>query len=162
MDMGRPQGATQGSVVEGGSACEVGVHCDFGGDPTGLAHRSYAQAQPPVAVRAAYIPVVTWLPAWVAKEKGFFAAHGLDVTLSVAQNLSTLPGTVGKQFEFVPSTAPDLLKSVASGLTWLPSLPRFLRRRTTLRRMSSFRRSWVSPGRKISLERSLRPPRSAA
>ncbi len=83
---------------------------------TGLAHWSYAQAQSPVAVRAAYIPVVTWLPAWVAKEKGFFAAHGLDVTLSIAQNLSTLPGTVGKQFEFVPSTAPDLLKSVASGL----------------------------------------------
>jgi ABC-type nitrate/sulfonate/bicarbonate transport system substrate-binding protein len=83
---------------------------------TGLAHRSYAQAQSQVAVRAAYIPVVTWLPAWVAKEKGFFAAHGLDVTLSIAQNLSTLPGTVGKQFEFVPSTAPDLLKSVASGL----------------------------------------------
>jgi NitT/TauT family transport system substrate-binding protein len=83
---------------------------------TGLAHRSCAQTISPVAVRAAYIPVVTWLPAWVAKEKGFFAAHGLDVTLSVAQNLSTLPGTVGKQFEFVPSTAPDLLKSVASGL----------------------------------------------
>jgi ABC-type nitrate/sulfonate/bicarbonate transport system substrate-binding protein len=83
---------------------------------TGLAHRSYAQAQSQVAVRAAYIPVVTWLPAWVAKEKGFFAAHGLNVTLSIAQNLSTLPGTVGKQFEFVPSTAPDLLKSVASGL----------------------------------------------
>jgi NitT/TauT family transport system substrate-binding protein len=83
---------------------------------TGLAYRSYAQAQSQVAVRAAYIPVVTWLPAWVAKEKGFFAAHGLDVTLSIAQNLSTLPGTVGKQFEFVPSTAPDLLKSVASGL----------------------------------------------
>src|SRR5258707_2614902 len=83
---------------------------------TGLVHQSYAQTQSPVAVRAAYIPVVTWLPAWVAKEKGFFAAHGLDVTLSIAQNLSILPGTVGKQFEFVPSTAPDLLKSVASGL----------------------------------------------
>lgn len=83
---------------------------------TGLAHQSHAQSQSQVAVRAAYIPVVTWLPAWVAKEKGFFAAHGLDVTLSIAQNLSTLPGTVGKQFEFVPSTAPDLLKSVASGL----------------------------------------------
>src|SRR6201985_1713577 len=75
-----------------------------------------APTDKPVAVRAAYIPVVTWLPAWVAKEKGFFAKHNLDVTLSVAQNLSTLPGTVGKQFEFVPSTAPDLLKSVASGL----------------------------------------------
>jgi NitT/TauT family transport system substrate-binding protein len=83
---------------------------------TGMPLRSYAQTKSSVAVRAAYIPVVTWLPAWVAKEKGFFAAHGLDVTLSVAQNLSILPGTVGKQFEFVPSTAPDLLKSVASGL----------------------------------------------
>jgi NitT/TauT family transport system substrate-binding protein len=75
-----------------------------------------APAEKPVAVRAAYIPVITWLPAWVAKEKGFFAKHNLDVTLSVAQNLSVLPGTVGKQFEFAPSTAPDLLKAVSSGL----------------------------------------------
>src|SRR6201995_4597905 len=73
-------------------------------------------AEKPVAVRAAYIPVITWLPAWVAKEKGFFAKHNLDVTLTVAQNLSVLPGTLGRQFEFVPSTAPDLLKAVASGL----------------------------------------------
>lgn len=75
-----------------------------------------AQAPKPVPVRAAYIPVVTWLPAWVAKEKGFFAKHGLDVSLTVAQNLSLLPGTVGRQFEFAPSTATDLLKAVASGL----------------------------------------------
>jgi NitT/TauT family transport system substrate-binding protein len=74
------------------------------------------RAQAPTSIRAAYIPVITCLPAWVAKEKGFFAKHGLDVTLSVAQNLSILPGTVGRQFEFVPSTAPDLLKAVASGL----------------------------------------------
>lgn len=67
-------------------------------------------------IRAAYIPVVTWLPAWVAKEKGMFVARGLDVTLTVAQNLSLLPGTMGKQFDFAPSTATDLLKSVASGL----------------------------------------------
>lgn len=67
-------------------------------------------------IRAAYIPVVTWLPAWVAKEKGMFAARGLDVTLTVAQNLSLLPGTMGKQFDFAPSTPTDLLKSVASGL----------------------------------------------
>lgn len=75
-----------------------------------------AQAPKPVAVRAAYVPVVTWLPAWVAKEKGFFAKHGLDVTLTAAQNLSLLPGTVGRQFEFVPSTATDLIKAVAGGL----------------------------------------------
>ena len=73
------------------------------------------RAQAPTPIRAAYVPVVTWLPAWVAKEKDFFAKQGLDVTLTVAQNLSVLPGTVGRQFEFVPSTAPDLLKAVASG-----------------------------------------------
>jgi NMT1/THI5 like len=54
------------------------------------------------------------LPAWVAKEKGSFAKHGLDVTLTVAQNLSVLPGTAARQF--VPSTAPDLLKAVTSAL----------------------------------------------
>ena len=73
---------------------------------TALVHQSYAQTQSPVAVRAAYIPVVTWLPAWVAKEKGFFAAHGLDVTLSVAQNLSTLPGTVGSSLNLFQAPRP--------------------------------------------------------
>jgi NitT/TauT family transport system substrate-binding protein len=73
-------------------------------------------AKPLTPIRAAYIPVVTWLPAWVAKEKGFFANHGLEVTLTPAQNLSLLPGTVGRQFDFAPSTAPDLLKAVGSGL----------------------------------------------
>jgi NitT/TauT family transport system substrate-binding protein len=76
---------------------------------------AYAQATL-TPIRAAYIPVVTWLPAWVAKEKGLFAARGLEVTLTAAQNLSLLPGTMGKQFDFAPSTATDLLKSVASGI----------------------------------------------
>jgi NitT/TauT family transport system substrate-binding protein len=67
-------------------------------------------------VRAAYVPVATWLPAWVAKDKGIFDKHGLDVTLTAVQNLSLLPGTAGRQFEFAASTAPDLLKAVAGGL----------------------------------------------
>jgi NitT/TauT family transport system substrate-binding protein len=67
-------------------------------------------------VRAAYIPVVSWLPAWVAKEKGFFEKNGLDVTLSVTQNLSVLPGTLGRQFDFAPSTPPDLIKAVLAGI----------------------------------------------
>ena len=75
-----------------------------------------AQQQATTTIRAAYIPVVTWAPAWVAKEKGFFEKRGLDVKLTVAQNLSILPGTLGRQFDFAPSTAPDLLKAVASGL----------------------------------------------
>jgi ABC-type nitrate/sulfonate/bicarbonate transport system substrate-binding protein len=77
----------------------------------------HAQAQKKLTqVRAAYVPVATWLPAWVAKDKGIFEKHGLDVTLTSVQNLSLLPGTVGQQFEFAASTAPDLLKAVAGGL----------------------------------------------
>ena len=70
----------------------------------------------PTPVRAAYIPVVTWLPAWVAKEKGFFAKQGLDVTLTVSQNLSLLPGTLGRQFDIAPTTPTDHLKAAGSGL----------------------------------------------
>jgi NitT/TauT family transport system substrate-binding protein len=64
--------------------------------PSGLA----AQDKPLTPVRAAYVPVATWLPAWVALDKGIFAKHGLAVTLSPIQNLSLLPGTVGRQFVF--------------------------------------------------------------
>lgn len=67
-------------------------------------------------VRAAYIPVVTWLPAWVAKDKGLFEKNGLDVSLTVTQNLSVLPGTLGRQFDFAPSTPPDLIKAVVGGI----------------------------------------------
>jgi NitT/TauT family transport system substrate-binding protein len=67
-------------------------------------------------IRAAYIPVITWLPAWIAKDKGFFAQHGLDVSLAATQNLSVLPGTLGRQFDIAPSTPPDLIKAAASGI----------------------------------------------
>ncbi|MCC6777610.1 MAG: ABC transporter substrate-binding protein [Hyphomicrobiales bacterium] len=72
--------------------------------------------QKPTPVRAAYVPVATWLPSWVALDKGIFAKHGLAVTLTPIQNLSLLPGTVGRQFEFAASTPTDLIKAVASGL----------------------------------------------
>jgi NitT/TauT family transport system substrate-binding protein len=74
-----------------------------------------AQAQT-TPLRVAFVPVATWLPAWVAKDKGIFEKNGLDVTLSPIQNLSTLPPTLGKQFDIGASTAPDLLKAAASGL----------------------------------------------
>lgn len=67
-------------------------------------------------VRIAYVPVATWLPAWVAKDKGIFAKHGLDVSMTPVQNLSLLPGTVGRQFEFAASTPPDLIKAAANGI----------------------------------------------
>lgn len=83
----------------------------------GVAMAGSAHAQKKLTpVRAAYVPVGTWLPAWVAKDQGMFEKNGLDVTLTPIQNLSLLPGTVGRQFDFAASTAPDLLKAVAGGL----------------------------------------------
>jgi NitT/TauT family transport system substrate-binding protein len=81
-----------------------------------LAPSGAAQAQQKTALRVAYIPVVTWLPALVAKEDGIFEKNGLDVTFTKFPNLINLPGTLGKQFDLAPSTAPDLLNAVASGL----------------------------------------------
>ena len=79
------------------------------------AHSALAQ-QKLTPVRIAYVPVGTWLPAWVAKDTGIFAKHGLDVSMTPIQNLSLLPGTVGRQFEFAASTPPDLIKAAAGGL----------------------------------------------
>jgi ABC-type nitrate/sulfonate/bicarbonate transport system substrate-binding protein len=85
--------------------------------PLCMSPQAVAQAQKKLTpIRAAYVPVATWLPAWVAKDKGVFEKHGLDVTLTPTQNLSLLPGTVGRQFEFAASTPPDLIKAAASGL----------------------------------------------
>jgi NitT/TauT family transport system substrate-binding protein len=67
-------------------------------------------------VRVAYIPVATWVPMWIAKDKGIFVKNGLNVELTKFPNVSLLPQTVGKQFDLVPTTAPDLLNAAASGL----------------------------------------------
>jgi NitT/TauT family transport system substrate-binding protein len=75
-----------------------------------------AQAQQLTPLRVAYIPVITWLPALVAKDEGIFEKNGLDVTFTKFPNLINLPGTLGKQFDLAPSTAPDLLNAVSSGL----------------------------------------------
>ena len=75
-----------------------------------------ARSQQKTALRVAYIPVVTWLPALVAKEEGIFEKNGLDVTFTKFPTLVNLPATLGKQFDLVPTTAPDLLNAAASGL----------------------------------------------
>ena len=78
-----------------------------------------ASAQQPSGVttlRVAFTPVVPWMLAWIAKDKGYFEARGLDVQLTEVQNPSLLPAVVGKQFDIVPSTPPDLIKAAVSGL----------------------------------------------
>jgi ABC-type nitrate/sulfonate/bicarbonate transport system substrate-binding protein len=75
-----------------------------------------ASAQEKVKLRIAYIPVITWLPAMVAKDEGLFDKNGLDVEMTKFPNIINLPGTLGKQFDMVPTTAPDLLNAAAHGL----------------------------------------------
>jgi NitT/TauT family transport system substrate-binding protein len=79
-----------------------------------------AVAQPAAAqkipVRAAYVPIVTWLSAWVAKDEGYFDEQGLDVSFIVVQNISMVPGTVGKQLDIAPATVVDLINAAGGGL----------------------------------------------
>ncbi len=79
-----------------------------------------AAAQPAAAqkvpVRAAYVPAVTWLSAWVAKEEGYFDEQGLDVSFIAVQNISLVPGTVGKQLDIAPATVIDLINAAGGGI----------------------------------------------
>ena len=74
-----------------------------------------ALAQEKTKIRAAYVPVATWLPLWVAKDTGIkdmgikdmgiFEKNGLDVSPTSFPILALLPPTVGKQFDLAPTTA---------------------------------------------------------
>lgn len=68
------------------------------------------------ALRVAYVPAAPGLAAWVAKEKGFFAAQGLDVSFVPVQNISLVPSAIGKQLDIGMVTTPDLIKASAGGL----------------------------------------------
>jgi NitT/TauT family transport system substrate-binding protein len=97
------------SLLRGAMAASVAIS-------VAAATSSSVLAQQKVALRVAYIPVITWLPALIAKDAGFFDANGLDVTFTKFPNIVNLPPTLGRQFDLVPTTAPDLLNAVASGL----------------------------------------------
>ena len=84
-----------------------------GGGSTPTASGGGAEAD---HVRVAYLPITTALPAWVAKERGFFDDNRLDVELTSTPNINTLPSLMGKQFDFALSTQPDLIKAVSNGV----------------------------------------------
>jgi ABC-type amino acid transport substrate-binding protein len=83
---------------------------------TVLTPATSAWAQKKDTIRVVYIPVITWLPALVAKDDGIFEKHGLDVQFTKAATIVNLPAALGKQFDMVPTTAPDLLNAAANGL----------------------------------------------
>lgn len=79
-----------------------------------------AFAQPPTAmaqtpartkVRVASVVSAAWLPLWIAKDKGMFEAHGLDVDITTVQNVSTVVGALGRQFEVSGCTPIDIIKA---------------------------------------------------
>ncbi|MDB5409251.1 MAG: metal transporter substrate-binding protein [Rhodospirillales bacterium] len=64
-----------------------------------------------------YVPAGDFLPAFVAKDKGFFAKHGLDITLVKILIASNFPAALmSKSIDIGMSTAPGLLQAADSGL----------------------------------------------
>jgi ABC-type nitrate/sulfonate/bicarbonate transport system substrate-binding protein len=62
-------------------------------------------------LRVGIVPSATFLPTMVAKEQGIFEKHGLDVELTIVQNLATMPGAMGRQFDLGPISGPDIIKA---------------------------------------------------
>lgn len=78
-----------------------------------LASPSGAMADTPsrTHVRVASVVSAAWLPLWIAKDKGMFDAHGLDVEITTVQNVSTVVGALGRQFEVSGCTPIDIIKA---------------------------------------------------
>ena len=75
-----------------------------------------AQTPAKTKVRVASVVSAAWLPLWIAKDKGLFDAHGLDVEITTVQNVSTVIGALGRQFEVSGCTPIDIIKARARKL----------------------------------------------
>lgn len=64
-----------------------------------------------------HIPISNFLTAYVAKDKGFFAAHGLDVTLTqINQGNTAVAGIVSNSADISTPTPTTFLQAVDSGI----------------------------------------------
>ncbi|SDS48639.1 ABC transporter substrate-binding protein [Bradyrhizobium canariense] len=65
----------------------------------------------------AYIPISNFLTAYVAKDQGYFTAHGLDVTLiPINQGNTGVAGIVSKSVELSTPTPTTFLQAVDNGV----------------------------------------------
>jgi NitT/TauT family transport system substrate-binding protein len=65
----------------------------------------------------AYIPISNFLTAYVAKDQGYFSAHGLDVTLiPINQGNTGVAGIVSKSVELSTPTPTTFLQAVDNGV----------------------------------------------
>jgi NitT/TauT family transport system substrate-binding protein len=70
-----------------------------------------------VKVKVGYIPVTDWLPALVAKEKGYFEARKLDVTLTRIAVISNIPPAIfSGDLQIGTSTATVMFDAAEGGL----------------------------------------------
>jgi NitT/TauT family transport system substrate-binding protein len=68
-------------------------------------------------LKLAYIPISNFLTAYVAKDKGYFDAHGLDVTLiPINQGNTGVAGIVSKSVDLSTPTPTTFLQAVDSGI----------------------------------------------
>jgi NitT/TauT family transport system substrate-binding protein len=68
-------------------------------------------------IAVGYVPVADFAPLFVAKDKGFFEQHGLDVTLTKILLASNVPGAlVAGSLDIGMGTPPMLLVTAESGL----------------------------------------------
>jgi NitT/TauT family transport system substrate-binding protein len=89
----------------------LGVLCVLLGLATGA---SAAELQ---KISIGYIPVSDFAPLYIAKDKGFFEKHGLDVTLVKIALASNVPGAlVAGSLDIGMGTPPMLLVTTESGL----------------------------------------------
>jgi len=76
-----------------------------------------AAAAEPIKLNLGYGITSDFLPAFVAKDDGFFAAHGLDVNMIVVTSSSLAPpALIGRSLDISQMTPPNLLLAYEGGL----------------------------------------------
>ena len=76
-----------------------------------------ATAQVPRPIKVGLGPAVDFLPAFVARDQGIFAKHGLDVTLQIVPTPSVVPPMlVSDSVQIAYATPPNILLANEGGL----------------------------------------------
>jgi NitT/TauT family transport system substrate-binding protein len=79
-----------------------------------------AAAAQPAKVTIGYPPATDFLPAYVAKEKGFFEKHRIDATLTRLPVVTNIPSAiVSDSVQIGMTTVPVLLQAIDGGLDFV-------------------------------------------
>lgn len=82
-----------------------------------LAFTMPARSQTPAQIKVGLGPAVDFLPAFVARDQGIFAKHGLDVTLQIVPTPSVVPPMlVSDSVQIAYATPPNILLANEGGL----------------------------------------------